>query len=198
MCRVGFLFLVLRDDPVRTNKSTFCLIVLLFQVYFILFWYWPVASRKRGFSRKWKSKIVEKNIFCWKKIDKHTFVPMKIKVMYLWMQTEVRKVIFIMNFSWLDFFKFTSRMPQTAQIFVSTFKIFRGSMPPDPPGYFLFFFSLAILRIWVLKFLFFSTLTQSDFPLVVADRLKSMLYLYQNIFYCCTRIYIFYRSIPTN
>ena len=112
------------------------------------------------------------------------------------MQIEVRKLIFITNFSVLDFFKFASRMPQTAQILVSAFKFFRGSMPPDLPTYFLFFlffFSLAILRIWVLKFLFFSTLTQthSDFPLVVADRLKSMLYLYQNIFCCCTRIYIY-------
>ena len=158
----GFLFLVSWDDPVRTNKSTFCLIVLLFQVYFILFWYLPVPSRKRGFSRKWKSKFVEKNIFCWKKIDKHTIFPMKNKVIDLWVQIEVRKLIFIMNFSVLDFFKFASRMPHTAQIFVSTFKIFRGSMPPDPPRYFLFFFfffSLAILRIWVLKILFFSTLT---------------------------------------
>ena len=56
------------------------------------------------------------------------------------MQIEVRKLIFIMNFSVLDFFKFASRMPQTAQIVVSTFKIFRGSMPPDPPRYFLIFF----------------------------------------------------------
>ena len=192
----GFLFLVSRDDPVRTNKSTGCLIVLLFQVYFILFWYWPVSSRKRGFSRKWKSKVVGKKFSVGKKIDRHAFFSVKIKVIDLWMQIEVRKLIFIMNFSVLDFFKFASRMPQTAQIFVWTFKIFRGSMPPDPPRYFLFFFSLAILRIWVLKFLFFSNLTQSDFPLVVADRLKSMLYLYQN--YCCTRIYIFYRSIPTD
>ena len=161
------------------------------------FWYWPVSSRKRGFSPKWKSKVVEKKFLLEKKIDKHTFFPVKIKVIDLWMQIEVRKLIFFMNFSVLDFFKFASRMPQTAQIFVWTFKIFRGSIPPDPPRYFLFFFPLAILRIWVLKFLFFSNLTQSDFPLVVADRLKSMLYLYQNIFYCCTRIYIFYRSIPT-
>ena len=36
--------------------------------------------------------------------------------MDLWMQIEVRKLIFIMNFSVLDFFKFVSRMPQTAQI----------------------------------------------------------------------------------
>ena len=63
----GFLFLVSRDDPVRTSKSTFCLIVLLFQVYFILFWYWPVSSRKRGFSRKWKSKVVEKDFLLEKK-----------------------------------------------------------------------------------------------------------------------------------
>ena len=194
----GFLFLVSRDDPVRTNKSTFCLIVLLFQAYFILFWYWPVSSRKRGFSRKWKSKVVEKKISVGKKIDKHTFFPVKIKVIDLWMQIEVRKLIFVVNFSVLDFFKFASRMPQTTQIFVWTFKIFRGSMPPGPPRYFLLFFSLAILRIWVLKFLFFSNWTQSDFPLVVAFGLKSMLYLYQNIFYCCTRIYIFYRSIPTD
>ena len=31
-----------------------------------------------------------------------------------------------MNFSVLDFFEFASRMPQTAQILVSTFKIFPG------------------------------------------------------------------------
>ena len=49
------------------------------------------------------------------------------------MQIEGRKLIFVMNFSVLDFFKFASRMPQIAQILVSTFKIFQGSMPPDPP-----------------------------------------------------------------
>ena len=65
---------------------------------------------------------------------------MKIQIIDLWMQIEVRTLIFIMNFSVLDFFKFASRMPQTAQILVSTFKIFRGSMPPDPPRYFLIFF----------------------------------------------------------
>ena len=31
-------------------------------------------------------------------------------------------------------------MPQIAQILVLTFKIFQGSMPPDPPRNFLFFF----------------------------------------------------------
>ena len=41
------------------------------------------------------------------------------------MQIEGTKLIFIMNFSVLDFLKFASRMPQIAQIkFVSTFKIF--------------------------------------------------------------------------
>ena len=59
---------------------------------------------------------------------------MKIKIIDLRTQIEVRKLIFIMNFSVLDFFKFASRMPQTAQILVSTFKIFRGSMPPVPGG----------------------------------------------------------------
>ena len=36
--------------------------------------------------------------------------------------------IFVMNFSALDFFKFASRLPQIAQILVSTFKSFRGGM----------------------------------------------------------------------
>ena len=54
------------------------------------------------------------------------------------MQMEGTKLIFIMNFSVLDFFKFTSRMPQIAQVkLVSTFKIFRHA--PDPPRNFLFF-----------------------------------------------------------
>ena len=43
---------------------------------------------------------------------------MKIKTIDLQTQIEVRKLIFIMNFSVLDFFKFASRMPQTAQILV--------------------------------------------------------------------------------
>ena len=41
------------------------------------------------------------------------------------MQIERTKLIFIMNIGVLDFFKFASRMPQIAQILVSTFKIFR-------------------------------------------------------------------------
>ena len=83
---------------------------------------------------------MEKKNFLLEKIDKHTFFPMKIQIIDLRMQIEVRKLIFIMNFSVLDFFKFASRMPQTAQILVSTCKIFRGSMPSDPPRYFLIFF----------------------------------------------------------
>ena len=47
---------------------------------------------------------------------------MKIKMMDLWMQIKGTKLIFVMNFSVLHFFKFASRMPQTAQILVSTFK----------------------------------------------------------------------------
>ena len=88
-------------------------------------------------------KSWKKFFFSWKKIDKHTFSPMKIKIIDLRTQIEVRKLIFIMNFSVLDFFKFASRMPQTAQILASTFKIFRGSMPPDPPRYFVSFFPLS-------------------------------------------------------
>ena len=42
------------------------------------------------------------------------------------MQIEGTKLIFVMNFSVLHFFKFASRMPQIAQILVSTFKIFGG------------------------------------------------------------------------
>ena len=72
------------------------------------------------------------------KINKHTFF-YKIKMMDLWMQIEGTKVIFITNFSVLDFFKFASRMLQIAQILVLTFIIFRGNMSPDPPRYFLFF-----------------------------------------------------------
>ena len=68
------------------------------------------------------------------------FFFLKIKMMDLWLQIEGTKLTFIMNISVLDFFKFASRMPQIAQILVSTFNIFRGSMPPDPPTNFLFFF----------------------------------------------------------
>ena len=53
-----------------------------------------------------------------------------------------------MNFSVLHFFKFASRMPQIAQILVSTFKIFRrgggggGGDAPRPPRNFLSIFHL--------------------------------------------------------
>ena len=45
--------------------------------------------------------------------------------MDLWKQIEGIKLIFVMNCSVLHFFKFESRMPQIAQVLVSTFKIFR-------------------------------------------------------------------------
>ena len=79
--------------------------------------------------------------FLWgKKSTSILFFSMKMKMMDLWMQIEGRKLIFIVNFSVLDFFKFVSRMPHIAQILVSTFNSFQGNMPPAPPGYFLFFF----------------------------------------------------------
>ena len=54
------------------------------------------------------------------------------------MQNEGTKLIFVMNFSVPHFFKFAFRMPQIAQILVSTFKYFGGrgvggGMPPEPP-----------------------------------------------------------------
>ena len=74
---------------------------------------------------------------------------MKIKMMDLWMQIEGRKLIFIMNFSVLDFFKFASRMPQITQILVSTFNIFPGehaSRNPLDISSFLFF---SNSRLWI-------------------------------------------------
>ena len=78
------------------------------------------------------------------------------------MQTECTKLIVIMNFSVLDFFKFASRMPQIAQVkLVSTFKIFSvggegggggrrkrwggggGHAPDTPHRNFLFFFFIS-------------------------------------------------------
>ena len=58
---------------------------------------------------------------------------MKMKMMDLCMQVEGRKLIFIMNFSVLDFFKFASRMPQIAQILLLTFKICPGEHAPRAP-----------------------------------------------------------------
>ena len=58
---------------------------------------------------------------------------MKIKMTDLWMQTGGRKLIFIMNFRVLDFFKFASMMPEIAQSLVSTFTIFAGERATGPP-----------------------------------------------------------------
>ena len=60
------------------------------------------------------------------------------------MQIEGRKMIFIMNFIVLDFFKFASRMPQIAQILVSAFKFFSRGVCPRIPIDVSSFFSLAI------------------------------------------------------
>ena len=76
------------------------------------------------------------------------------------MQTEGTKLIIIMNFSVLHFFKFASKMPQIAQILVSTFKIFwdlgeggggGGGDGDGPPRNFLsFFFFISNSSSWVL------------------------------------------------
>ena len=57
------------------------------------------------------------------------------------MQIEVWKLIFIVNFSVLDFFKFASRMPQTPLILVS-------SVPMDPPRFFFFFKQFSGSGYW--------------------------------------------------
>ena len=63
--------------------------------------------------------------FPWEKNRQaYFFFSMKIKMMDLCMQIVGTKLIFVMNFSVLDFFKFASRMPVIAQILVSTFKTF--------------------------------------------------------------------------
>ena len=69
-----------------------------------------------------KMENLGKIYFPWKKMDKHTFFAMKIKLMDLWMQIEGTKLIFVMDFSVVGFFKFASRMPQIAQILILTFK----------------------------------------------------------------------------
>ena len=73
-----------------------------------------------------KRRSRKRYIFREKKIDKHSFFYMKFKMMDLWMQIEGTKLIFIMDFSVLHFFKYASRMPQIAQILVSNFNIFPG------------------------------------------------------------------------
>ena len=60
------------------------------------------------------------------------------------MQIEGRKLIFIMNFSVQDFFKFASRMPQIAQILVLTFKNFPGGACPRTPLDISSFFSVPM------------------------------------------------------
>ena len=85
-------------------------------------------------SWKYKSKIEEQNIFRGKRIDKHTFFLWKLRWWICECKLETcRKLIFTMNFSVLDFFKFPSRKPQTTQILVSTFKIFPEEHTPGPP-----------------------------------------------------------------
>ena len=98
------------------------------------------SSLKQWFSRILKSNIAEKHIFHGKKIDKYIFFYYEIKMMDLWMQIEGTKLTFIVTFSWLNFSKFASRMPQIAHILFSTFNIFRWWEGEAPPRNFLFFF----------------------------------------------------------
>ena len=68
------------------------------------------------------------------------------------MHIEGIKLIFVMNFSVLDFFKFASRMPQIAQITVhrlqiSNFSGERGGACPGPPQKFPLFFFMSNSRL---------------------------------------------------
>ena len=86
----------------------------------------PGIRRENEDSRGYENRKPRKNIFYMeKKSTSILFFSMKMKMMDLWTQTEGVKLIFVMNFSALHFFSFASRMPQIAQILVSTFKIFR-------------------------------------------------------------------------
>ena len=60
------------------------------------------------------------------------------------MQIEGTQLISIMSFSMLDFLKFASRMPQMAQILVSSFNIFRTPLEIS------FFFLVSNSRLCVL------------------------------------------------
>ena len=73
------------------------------------------------------------------------------------MQIEGRKLIFIMNFSVLDFSKFASRMPHIAQILVSTFRFSRGACPRAPidiSSFFFFFFFFSNFRLCITAHVF--------------------------------------------
>ena len=73
--------------------------------------------------------------------------------MDLWMQIEGRKLIFIMNFSVLELFKFASRMhASNCTDFSLDFQEFSSgacprTSPPSPPRYLLFFF-FSNSRLW--------------------------------------------------
>ena len=63
------------------------------------------------------------------------------------MQIEGTKLIFIMSFGALDFLKFAPRVPQIAQIFVSTFNFFWGNALPDLEISSFFFYSNSRLSL---------------------------------------------------
>ena len=102
-------------------------------------------------SRRNENQKSLRNIFSvGKKIYKykHTFFSMKLRWWICECKLRVQNWIFIMNFSVLDFFKFTSRMPQIAHILVSTFKIVWGGIPLDPLEISSFFFVISNSRLW--------------------------------------------------
>ena len=111
------------------------------------------SLRKWGFSWKWKSKIRGgggggEKWFPWGENQPYFFF--FFKKSHQCRQIEGTELIFIMNFSVLDFFKFASRMPQIVQILVSTFNNFwgwEGGIPLNLPRNFLFFF-MSNSRLW--------------------------------------------------
>ena len=71
--------------------------------------------------------------FLLEKSDKHTFFPMKIQIIDLWMQIEVRKLIFIMNFSVLRFLQICLQNASNCTDFSLDFQNFPGEHAPGPP-----------------------------------------------------------------
>ena len=109
-----------------------------------------ISCRNEDFHGNEHRKWLGKSVFCGGEIDKHTCFSVKINMMDLSMQIEGTKLIFIMNFSVFHFFKFASRMPEIAQILVSTFKIIQGGggmHAPRPHRNVLSFF-ISNSRLW--------------------------------------------------
>ena len=115
-----------------------------------------------------------KVLFPWgKNQEAYLFFSMKIKVMDLCRKIEGTKLIFVVIFHVLHFFRFASRMPKIAQILVATFKI-----SPDPLEISSFCFIsnfrfcfLSCLCCFVLKDLFVSLLVGRYYEMIECDYL---------------------------